>query len=347
MSSEIISTAHTAELGTLARKQAALRIAFGVTCCFVLSEALDWDATFLAPMLAAQLLIKLPRPPALMQGLGIVVVIAATMAGVLFLSAYLVSNPITLILCLGLLHYLTFYAHLRGAPEFPTLMLQTAGVAVPVFVVVSPSTASQFVTTLISAGIVAIGTVWAAHAVFPAPPEERDTPVIPPELDPPHVATALALEKTIILMPILAWFILDASKIAVVVLIMIITLLRLLDPRLGGRTAIAIIFANLLGGATATVAYNLVKAGGSITALAAVILCLSLVFAGRIVTSRDYAPIYAVAFATFILLLGSGLSPLPGGSEEAAVTRILNVVMATVYAASALSLFQAMRSQRL
>src|SRR3546814_1288427 len=56
-------------------RAAALRLAFGVTCCFAVVEGLDWDATFLAPMLAAQMLVKLQRPPSLAQGLGLVVLI--------------------------------------------------------------------------------------------------------------------------------------------------------------------------------------------------------------------------------------------------------------------------------
>jgi hypothetical protein len=39
--------------------------------------------------------------------------------------------------------------------------------------------------------------------------------------------------------------------------------------------------------------------------------------ASRIVTAGKEAPVYAIAFATFILLLGLGLTPLPGGSGEA------------------------------
>jgi hypothetical protein len=77
--------------------------------------------------------------------------------------------------------------------------------------------------------------------------------------------------------------------------------LRLVDPRLGWRTAL------------------------------------------RIVTARGNAPVFAIAFATFILLLGSGLGPLPGDSEEAAITRVLNVEVATAYAAGALSLVQTVR----
>jgi hypothetical protein len=127
---------------------------------------------------------------------------------------------------------------------------------------------------------------------------------------------------------------------------MIVTLLRLVDPKLGWRTALALIAGNLIGGIAASIAYNVVKTGDSILALFAIILCISLLFAGRIVTAQEKAPIFVVAFATFILLLGAGLSPLPGGSEEAAVTRVLNVALATAYAAGALSVMQAIHSAR-
>jgi hypothetical protein len=152
----------------------------------------------------------------------------------------------------------------------------------------------------------------------------------------------LALLKTLILMPILVWFVLDASQTSIVVLILVVTLLRVVDPELGWRTAFGISVANLIGGLTATIAYNVVKTGDSIITLATVILFISLVFAVRIVTARENAPIFAIAFATFILLLGSGLSPIPGGSEEAAVTRVVNVVLATAYAAGAMSLVRSL-----
>lgn len=348
MSSEARPITKPAEdADALCRRHAALRLAAGVTCCFVLGEALNWDATFLAPMLAAQFLVKLPRSPTLKQALGIVVLIAAAMFGVLFVSVVFASNPLSFILCLGLLHYLAFYAQLRGAAEFPTLMLQIAGVAMPVFVVVSPALASGLAATLVTAGAVAILTVWAAYAAFPATTDAQEAPVASvQELHSPTAAAVLALLKTLILMPVLAWFVLDASQTAIVVLIMIVTILRLVDPQLGWRTAFGLIVANLIGGVTATVVYNLVKISDSIVTLAVVILCISLVFAGRIVTARENAPIFAIAFAAFILLLGSGLSPLPGGSEEAAITRVMNVVMATAYAAGALSLVQAIHLSR-
>src|SRR5215211_9456699 len=96
--------------GTLAQRRAAFRLAFGVTSSFAIAEALDWDFTFVGPMLAAQLLVKMQRPPTIAQGLGLVVIIALTTSLVLVLTNWLISAPAVLILALALLLTLTYYA---------------------------------------------------------------------------------------------------------------------------------------------------------------------------------------------------------------------------------------------
>src|SRR5215207_4684505 len=125
-------------------RRAALRLAFGVTACFALVEALEWDATFLAPLLAANMLVKLKRPPGLTQGLGLIVLIAVSTGIVLALTTAFIRARAVLILALGLLIYLSFYAHRRGAPELVTLLLQISAVSLPVIAVVSPDGAGAF-----------------------------------------------------------------------------------------------------------------------------------------------------------------------------------------------------------
>ena len=130
-------------------RNAALRLAFGVTACFAVVEALDWDVTFLAPLLAANMLVKSPRPPSLAQGLVVVILFAASIAAVLLLSTLVISKPEVLILALMLLLYLSFYAHRRGAPDLATLLPQISAVSLPIGVaVLSPDGARAFAGTL-------------------------------------------------------------------------------------------------------------------------------------------------------------------------------------------------------
>src|SRR3546814_11640946 len=68
-------------------RQAALRLDVGVTISFALVEALDWDATFLAPLLAANMLFKLQRAPTFAQGVFFVLLIALSTGVVLALTS--------------------------------------------------------------------------------------------------------------------------------------------------------------------------------------------------------------------------------------------------------------------
>ena len=325
-------------------RHAALRLAFGVTGCFALVEALGWDATFLAPLLTAQMLSKLRQPPSPAQGLVLVALIGLSTGLVLAITAAFIGHPIVLLLSLGLLLYLSFYTHLRGAPELATLLVQISAVSIPVLAVASPDAASGFAGTLVSAGVVALLTVWVAFAAFPGGGADSSARASgkPRRIEQPAAARA-ALLNTIILLPILTGFVLVATELAVVVLIVIVNLLRQHDPQQGQRAALGLILGNLVGGLAAAGVYNLVLLNETFLFFVALCLASTLVFAGRIATAGQRAPVYVIALATFILLLGLGLSPLPGGSGEAFVSRLANVLMASAYAIGALSVLERWR----
>ncbi|KQO92503.1 hypothetical protein ASF33_16320 [Methylobacterium sp. Leaf92] len=318
-----------------------------MTGCFALAEALEWDATFLAPLLAAQMLVKLQRPPSLRQGITMLVLIGLSTGVVLLTTAAFIRDPAVLVLALALVNYLAFYAHQRGAPDLATFLPQIAAVTLPVIAVLSPDGAGKFSAALLSAGLVALLAVWAAHAVFPAPSAADMGAAAGGQRTDPVAAARHALLDTLVLLPVLAWFILDASEVAVVVLIVILTLLRQHDAGQGQRAALGLILGNLIGGLAAAFVYNLILLSNTLAFSVAVCLAASLMFASRIVTSGDRAPVYVIAFATFILLLGLGLTPLPGGSGEAFVSRLLNVLLASAYAIGALSLVERWRIQSL
>ncbi|WP_074067665.1 FUSC family protein [Rhizobium gallicum] len=183
-------------------------------------------------------------------------------------------------------------------------------------------------------------------AIFPAPaaaePEAPPAAGTPRAAD-PAAAARLALQDILILLPVLSWFILDATQVAIVVLIVIVTLLRQHDRGQGQQAALGLILGNLIGGIAAAVFYNLVLVGGSLLFFIAAYFAASLIFAGRIVVAAERAPFYAIAFATFILLVGLGMSPLPGTSGEAFFTRLLNVLLASAYAIGGLSLVESGR----
>ncbi len=337
MSSEAIAL--ESEMPSAAR-QMALRLAFGVTGCFALVEALGWDATFIAPMLAAQMLVKLPKPPALKQAVGLIALFALSTYGVLLIALAFISNPAVLILVLGLILLHSFHAHFRGAPEITTLLVQISTLSIPILAVISPETALAFASTLTLAGIVAVITVFVAHALFPAP--ESETGEAAAKISPtPQWAARQAILNTLIIMLPLVWFLLDSAQtadMAIVMLITIVSILRQASARQGQIAAIGLGLGNLIGGLASVAVYGLVSMNGTFGFFTVALLAASLIFAGLIVSSGERAPLFAIAFATFILLLGIGITPLPGGSGEAFASRVVNVLLAAAYAVGASSL---------
>ncbi|KQO69205.1 DUF2955 domain-containing protein [Methylobacterium sp. Leaf89] len=340
-----MSTDLTSDPEPVGVRRAALRLAFGVTACFALVEALGWDATFLAPLLTAQMLTKLQQPPSLTQGFALVVMIGVSTGVVLAVTASFLGHPAVLILALALLLYLSFYAHLRGAPNLATLLVQTSVVSLPVLAVASPDAAVGFAGALVSAGFVAVLTAWVAFAAFPG--DATDTaPQVPAgaaNAPGPREAARDALLNTLVLLPVLTRFVLVASELAVVVLIVIVNLLRQHEPQQGQRAALGLILGNLIGGLAAAVVYNLVLLNETFPFFVVMCLAATLAFAGRIATAGQRAPVYVIALATFILLLGLGMTPLPGGSSEAFVTRLANVLWASAYAVGAVSVLELWR----
>ena len=164
------------------------------------------------------------------------------------------------------------------------------------------------------------------------------TPAAATSLDEPVAAARYALLDTIVLMPLLIFFILNATEAAIVVLIVVVTLLRQTDRQRGKSAALGLILGNLIAGVAAGIAYNVILLGNTLPFFVTVCLAATLVFAGRIATAGNRAAVYVVALGTFVLLLGLSLSPLPGSTGEAFVSRILNVIFASAYASGGLSL---------
>src|SRR3546814_5345969 len=198
------------------------------------------------------------------------------------------GRPAVLLLVITLLLYLSFYAHRRGAPDLVTLLFQISAVSIPVVAVLSPTGAGAFTATLAMAGVVALITVWAAFAAFPAPAaaaaDASSAAGVRPPVTPEMAARQAAIEP-LVLLPVVSWFILDATQIAVVVLIIVVTVLRQHDREQGQRAALGLLFGNLIGRVAAAVASNLALAGPSFLLFVAVLLAARLTFSGRYLTA--------------------------------------------------------------
>jgi hypothetical protein len=117
-----------------------------------------------------------------------------------------------------------------------------------------------------------------------------------------------------------------------IIVIMVTAITILQQSAIAGRgAAIGLIVGNIAGGLAAAVAYLLVSLIPSPGFLLLVALLFALIFGAKIAEGGRMAPIYTVGIATFLTVLGLGLSPLPQDSSTIFISRVWTVVIASLY----------------
>src|SRR5262245_52933006 len=158
----------------MARHRAALRLAFAATLALVWGTMAREPLPGLTAVLAAQLLVGMPRPPRLGQAAALVAVIAGT-GGVTFaVGAAFADRLLVLMTALGLLFFVGFAMRERasGRPSLPATMLLNATAVVPVLTVQADILGAGVVSTLVTAAVRATLVVWLLYALLPAPQED-------------------------------------------------------------------------------------------------------------------------------------------------------------------------------
>jgi hypothetical protein len=324
-------------------------MAFAATFAFAVAEPNDWEFSFFAPMLAVQMLAAMPAAPGIRQGIAIPIIIFVTTWLALAVSILFSGTPGVLLAIVGLVICWTFYGQRRGAPAAVMFLAQIAFCCVPVISTISTDLAETFSDALLRGSIAAVVTVWIAHLLFPVPkqPSSPAAPAPTPSGLEPAYAARVAISDTLILIPLLLAFIIGGDINNIVILIITLNLLREVEPERSGRIASGLLAGNVLGGALGVVAYQfVVLANNSILFFLLIVLATSLWFSGQFARGGLNAPVYAIAFATFLLILGLGVTPLPTGSEELFTVRILKIAIASAYAIGALSLVSRLRGRR-
>src|SRR5262250_438230 len=221
----------------MARHRSALRLAFAATVAMVWGTMVREPLPGLTAVLAAQILVGMPRPPRPRQAVALVAVIAATAGAAFAVAATFADRLLMLMAALGLLFFLGFAMRERaaGRPSLPATMLLNATAVVPVLTVQADVLGAGIVVTLASAAVRAILIIWLLHALFPAAqPEEgagRPAAAAPASLPAtPHSGAPRTLAKVAIVLPAQLFYLAHPTALAFPALIGLITFLSTEDP---------------------------------------------------------------------------------------------------------------------
>jgi hypothetical protein len=311
----------------------ALRIAFGLVLGFVLGELTGTPFFFLPPLMAVQFLAAMRQPPSLRQGIGLILLTALLSGLTLVLASFFADQPLIYLLLLSLLLFFGFQLDTAGK-TMPATLLLTLAATIPLTATQSFESAGALAGGLVEATAIGLLVAWAMFAAFPAP--SAAAVVAPP---PRQASPGTALANTLLLLPVLVLFMVNA-RMTFVVLMVIVAIIRLNDRSSASRAMLGLLVGNILGGMTATVAYGFVAVMPGMVFFLLVVLLVGLTFAGQIAAGAARAPIFTMALVTFVILLGLGVSPLPTDTGEAFTNRLWNVLLAGVYAVGAISLIR-------
>jgi len=304
----------------------AFRIALVASGGFTLGHLLGWDFPFLPALIAVQLLAA-GASLDLKRALGFVVLMALGCGVSLFISLAFADKPGSLVFIVGLLIFLEFLALARGQAA-ATIFLITSSF-VPLMAVSSLELAYALVHDLVVGSIVALLLIFLVKALIPARAAPQQQGGAKPAEE--HAPVVVALANTGVLMSLFVYFMGTGTPTSIIVIM--VTAITILQQSAAASkgAALGLVIGNVAGGVAATVAYLLVSLLPSPAFLFLVVLLFGLAFGAKVAAGGARAPIYIVGAATFLVVLGLGLSPLPQDSGTLFLSRISTVIAASLY----------------
>lgn len=323
-----------------------LRMAVAGTLGFAIAVWLGWPISFLAPMLAVKMIPAMPTFPNPIQAALLPVVMWVGTTASMLLVSVLGDAPLVQLIVLTLVIFATFYAKWRGAPGVVILLLQVGFCVIPLFATVSLELGHFVAGFLQRNTVAAAATMLISHLLVPALPPAPQAEA-PPRAAPlrlsPASAARVALADVLVLVPLLAYLLLGSAIHNFVMVMMTITILNELEPTRTRTAGMNMILGNSIGGLLAVAAQQVVLLADNLFFFLLTVFLTTLWFARGLTRPGPSADLYRLAAGTFMLILGLAVTPLPGGSEQSYLLRIIHILVAGVWAVVALVVVSPLR----
>jgi len=325
-----------------------LRFTFGVTLSIAASFVFAWPLFFVTPIFVAKFLGSPAPCPNFRAGLVVTMVIAIGCGVGLVITYFTIHYPIVCVLIIAILLFHIFYANVRGVSPLIVAFLTIGVTAIPLMGMESFSLATGIAGGLMLSGGLAFVFVWIAHGFIPD--RVIDTPAsVAPVAHPvmsAHEQVRSAAISTLVVLPVVIVFFTLKMTDMLLVMIFIAMLAQQPDVKTGAKGSMGLIIGNTAGGIAAIFFYNLLVAVPNFLFLILLAALFGLLFGERIFSGKPMAGLYATAFSTVILLVGSTTGDLGGDAESKFYTRIIQIIMAGAYIVGAFLLLELLSRQK-
>lgn len=310
-----------------------VRYAAGSAIIMLVAMGADYTLSYLTPVLALGFLAPGAKSPTLKSSIAFIFSIAiASLAGVLFTRLFL---PFPLVF-LPLLILAIFHIYYTTSLQKIKMWLIISLLVIPMVSAESAHLGSVIAINLLVNAIVAMILIGLVYFIFPEQePAREDVKINDPITISDRQRYYSAMNKTLVVFPVLVMFFVFNWSDALLVLIFIAILS--MNPATSNKKAgLAILAANLGGGLTAIVAFNLLTVAPSFVFLGLVVLLAGLLYGKPVFSRKPLAPLFGMAFSTFLLILGD-VTSFRGEAGEKVWTRLLQLGIVVIYIVIAFS----------
>jgi hypothetical protein len=334
-----------------------LRLALGTAVSLWFSQAVNWQMSFIAPVITL-LMLALPIPPPKLKGgaVFLFVMTGALLAGLLLLPP-LQNQPMVGILLLVLALYWSFYFTAKGGSALIGTFA-TVGIAVSTAVgTVNLDAVLVVVSGMSSGAFVGILFVWIAHAFIPDSMAEKL--VSPPAVKPPTPPTPdysgarwSAFRSLMIVLPVALWFLFSSASTAYVPVLIKVASMGQQATNDGARHAgHSLVMSTIIGGAGAIIGWQILSITPTLTIYTLIIVLAGLLMGPKIFQGRAMHPqgaTWSYGFLTMIVILAPAVMDGAGGGAAGMKfwERLVMFGGTTLYAVGTVYIFDAFTSGR-
>lgn len=327
-----------------------LRLALGTALSLWFSQAVNWQLSYMAPVLTL-LILALPLPaPNLKQGVGFIIALVLPITAAMVFLPFLWHARWAGILLIALALYYSFYYTARGGSEIlGTLM--TVGLTLTVTVgSVNASIMVYLIQAMAKSAVFGIAFVWVAHALLPDPPPDpaaaarSRTPTAKPDLS---EARRNAFRSLAIVLPIaLIFLFISGSTSYTVVMIKVASMGQQATADHSRQMGRSLLESTLWGALGALIGWALLSAWPSLLFYTLLIALAGLLFGRGIFQGPAMHPkfsMWSYAFLTMVVILAPALLDGQGsdGAGAAIWSRVFLFTLIAVYGTTAVAVFDA------
>ncbi|EKO3847148.1 DUF2955 domain-containing protein [Vibrio harveyi] len=310
-----------------ANQRRILRFTIGVGLAVFLAAWINWQLAFVAPVFTAKFLVDKPNlhRETIYE---LLLALIATMGLGLLLSGGITQYPIVLLIAVGLMMAWGYYLFTDPKWNLFATILLIAVLMLPFMAINNPAISVVLASGLAISGAVSVAIFALVHIYLPEPDSEFAGYAAPPIGK--EQRWHASFRAMLISFPVVCFFFIFQISEALLTMMFVALLSLMITSEKSVKLSAFLIISNGIGGILAILAFSILAIVPSIFFYTAFIALLAVLIGKKIYTVPEKAPIFATAFSTLLVLIGSTLMS-SGDIDSNTFIRIFQLVLVGTY----------------